>query len=230
MITLGLANLTVFNFLLDPGGANYGVGYFSPKDCDDIWIYCEYIPQPAFKNLQYAYKHAKVYTDGSTLDNFTTPKDRQGRTTCPEKFKSLSSFSWTTDGVKDIKCPAKGKSSNFQCPANLNDLRIHPEKAPMKPFTVLCIKIFLILLGLGLVFLAIMFIPVRLKRRREESTWMTVVVPNVNKRGEEGDSVSDESAGLLSMKGWNYFEDSSAARYQSIGSLSSDEEALKHQR
>lgn len=57
------------------------------------------------------------------------------------------------------------------------------------------------------------------KYLKDEPTWMTVVVPSIGKGSESDDS--DESAGLLSLKGWNYYK--SELSYQSIDSDLSDE-------
>ena len=211
------------------GSANYGVGYFQPEHCDDITTPCEYTPEPCFENLQYAYKHSKIFTNAS-LENFTVPKDRQGRTQCPEQFTPLRSFRWEADRVKDQKCPSQGPASDFVCPSNLDELRYQPGiDKRHRDYHWVMLSLFLFFLAVTAAYYVLMS-AVNVMRRRSEQclrvqpTWMTVVVPKIGRRPSD----SDESAGLLSMKGWNYVDELSlrsdspngaaGTPYQSYGS------------
>lgn len=217
------------------GGQNYGVGHFSPENCDDVKVPCRYNPDPAFLNLQSVYQRVanrsanrsttKSLSTTTTINNFEIPKDREGRTACPAQFAAIQSFRWTADRTRDIKCPSKGPDSSFQCPANLDDLRHAPSTSSGGPSRWIgCLMIVVFLAIASIMFAVVMRIVAKWKQNRdirilEEIRRITVVVSNAS-RGD-GDSDSEESAGLLSMKGWNHFQ--SRTQYQSIGSDLSDE-------
>jgi hypothetical protein len=96
------------------GEQNYGVGYFSPKDCDDVNIPCEYIRTPSFYNLKSAY--AQAHADNITIDEFAPSPDRTGRSLCPPQFPKLNSFHWKTDWKISASCPPKSHET-YTCPA-----------------------------------------------------------------------------------------------------------------
>lgn len=95
------------------GEQNYGIGYLSPADCDDITIMCEYKRTPTFYNLQRAYAQAKP--DNITLDDFEPSDSRTGRSVCPDGFPKLSSFHWGTDWRPSVACPSRSHDT-FTCP------------------------------------------------------------------------------------------------------------------
>ena len=96
------------------GQANYGIGYFSPKDCDDVKVMCEYNRTPAFYNLKKAYAHDQ-HNQTVTLNNFVPKESRTGRTKCPAQFPPLHSFEWSVDSVVSISCPL-ARDSEWTCP------------------------------------------------------------------------------------------------------------------
>ena len=97
------------------GQQNYGIGYFSPENCDDIHILCEYNPTPSFYNLKEAYE--QIQTENITFDSFEPPENRTGRTKCPDGFPSLSQFAWPSDSTRSIRCPRRS-TTTFTCPVS----------------------------------------------------------------------------------------------------------------
>jgi 1,3-beta-glucanosyltransferase GAS5 len=86
---------------------HYGVGYYSPVDCDHINIPCEYIPYPEFDLL--AAKLANV--DNSWVpDMSNTNKDiisfARSLPTCPDGIAAISDFQWEADDEPDLPCYA----------------------------------------------------------------------------------------------------------------------------
>jgi len=210
------------------GGQNYGVGHFSPEDCDDVKVPCRYNPDPAFLNLQSVYQRvangssAKALSTTTTMKDFEIPKDREGRTACPAKFAALKSFQWTADGTSDLKCPSKGPDSNFQCPANLDDL-LHVSSGGQSRWVGCLLSV--ISLAVASIILAVVMRIVAKARNSHDIGFLEEIrriteADSKESRGD-GDSDSQESAGLLSMKGWNDFQ--SKTKYHSIGSDLSDE-------
>lgn len=91
---------------------NYGIGYFSPENCDIVNISCTYNPKPEFFNLQG--KYAATKTIGTyTRNTFSPPADRLLRSPCPSGWSGLDSFTWEADSVADLHCPGV---SSFTCP------------------------------------------------------------------------------------------------------------------
>lgn len=96
------------------GEANYGIGYLSPEQCDDVTIMCEYNRTPAFYNLKKAFAHAK-HNPTVTLENFEPQPGRTGRSTCPPEFPPIDSFHWKPDMEFSISCPSV-EQSQWTCP------------------------------------------------------------------------------------------------------------------
>jgi hypothetical protein len=97
------------------GQQNYGIGYFSPENCNDIDIPCEYNPTPSFYNLKDAYE--QIQAENITFDSFDPPLNRTGRTQCPKEFPPLSQFVWPSDTARSIRCPRR-ETASFTCPAS----------------------------------------------------------------------------------------------------------------
>lgn len=106
--------------------ASYGIGYFSPDDCDDINIMCEYNRTPAFYNLKKAFAHAQ-HNPTVTLDNFVPNEFRTGRSECPSNFPPLNSFQWKSD-MESVSCPSIDKSV-WTCPPESGGPIIQPQSA-----------------------------------------------------------------------------------------------------
>ena len=97
------------------GEQNYGIGYFSPENCDDQTIPCKYVPLPSFDKLKNAFQEARDgYDNKLTLENYTFDPHRMQRSDCPENFPNLKSFSWKSDLVHNRRCP-KRSDSEFTC-------------------------------------------------------------------------------------------------------------------
>lgn len=79
---------------------NYGVGYYSPVDCDHITIPCEYNEYPEFELLRA--KLAQVV--GSQAFNINTFSPRGEIPECPTTLPSLSNFTWPSDHEPDLPC------------------------------------------------------------------------------------------------------------------------------
>eukprot|EP00549_Striatella_unipunctata_P001117 CAMPEP_0118688982 /NCGR_PEP_ID=MMETSP0800-20121206/9221_1 /TAXON_ID=210618 ORGANISM="Striatella unipunctata, Strain CCMP2910" /NCGR_SAMPLE_ID=MMETSP0800 /ASSEMBLY_ACC=CAM_ASM_000638 /LENGTH=518 /DNA_ID=CAMNT_0006586299 /DNA_START=80 /DNA_END=1636 /DNA_ORIENTATION=+ len=76
------------------GGQNYGVGYFSPENCDDITISCVFNPLPCFDNLKRAYE----YNANLNTPIFVPDEGRNGTVpSCPSQFPPIDTFSWPSD-------------------------------------------------------------------------------------------------------------------------------------
>lgn len=95
------------------GPQNYGLGYLTPEDCDDVTKDCEYQQMPNFNSLAAAYKQTGKSSE-PTLTTFKPAADRLGPSECPPDYLSIGDITWA--GGKDplSKCPAF--SAKFQCP------------------------------------------------------------------------------------------------------------------
>ncbi|KAL8003804.1 putative glucanosyltransferase, glycoside hydrolase superfamily [Plasmopara halstedii] len=96
------------------GPQNYGLGYFSPKDCTDAGTNCTYERFPNFDYLQKAYKSY----DGSgqpTLGTYTIPHSHSETSACPENSPILNDFKWEGDSAPNESCPVE-EDAHYQCP------------------------------------------------------------------------------------------------------------------
>ncbi|KAE9303224.1 hypothetical protein PF008_g22281 [Phytophthora fragariae] len=84
------------------GPQNYGLGYFSPAECDHISVPCKYNPMPNYNNLTAQYKAIDVSSETSMKD-FTN--DRATLPTCPTGFPKLSDITWVSDKNASWACP-----------------------------------------------------------------------------------------------------------------------------
>ncbi|GAB9472369.1 hypothetical protein Gpo141_00009550 [Globisporangium polare] len=94
------------------GPQNYGLGYLSPEDCDDVTKECKYEQMPNFNSLAAAYKQVGKSSE-PTLATFKPAADRLAPSQCPPDYLPIGDLTWA--GGKDplTKCPAVAK---FQCP------------------------------------------------------------------------------------------------------------------
>ena len=182
------------------GKQNYGVGYFAPKDCDDIETPCTYRPFPAFDNLKNAYNVSETII-ASTQDSFQVPPSRQGRSKCPDEFPPLGSYDWSAvDHTRNLRCPPIKHWRPFSCPA----------KPSGESMTIQSLQHAFAMIWLTFLSLFLLILAVRQCRRY-------TTVPKLLTVPQDGDSLSsDESAGLLSMKSYQR-----GADYQAIDSDSS---------
>jgi len=98
------------------GKQNYGIGFFEPENCNDINIPCKYHPLPSFGFLKEAYNHSNEIPF-TTVDSFSIPRERIGRSQCPKSFKPLSSFKWEADSAPFSSCPTE-QDTDFVCQAH----------------------------------------------------------------------------------------------------------------
>lgn len=89
------------------GPGNYGIGYFSPENCNHMDVPCEYIPFPQFDSL--ANRYSAVVTSGVTLDSYVPPT--QAPPACPVEIPPLDAFDWPTDSS------LQEQRATRQCPA-----------------------------------------------------------------------------------------------------------------
>jgi 1,3-beta-glucanosyltransferase GAS5 len=92
------------------GPGNYGVGYFTPENCDDIDIPCEYVRFPQFDTLAEKYANV-IVSDEPTLSDYSPAAETVPQ--CPATFFPLTSYTWATDNVQDVTCWDDG---GFMCP------------------------------------------------------------------------------------------------------------------
>lgn len=88
------------------GPGNYGVGYFSPEDCNGMDVPCEYIPKPEFYNL--ASRYAAVDVSSEVNLNMHNPAVTSSLA-CPDEIPSVDSFEWPTETVAEAR-------ASLQCP------------------------------------------------------------------------------------------------------------------
>ncbi|TDH66890.1 hypothetical protein CCR75_004141 [Bremia lactucae] len=93
------------------GAQNYGLGYFSPRNCNHESIPCVYNPMPNFENLATQYNATDVSNE-TQKDDF-----RPLRTTlpsCPDGFAALADVTWEADSVESLSCPSTVQQ--YECP------------------------------------------------------------------------------------------------------------------
>lgn len=123
------------------GNGQFGIGYFTPENCDDLTIPCVYQPFPQFETLATKYAAVDV-SDEPNIDDYVITDTSHPQ--CPSHFPALSTLKWPSASTEDLACP------NFvyvQCPnvpeecANLGIATIltaapttspSPTKSPLK--------------------------------------------------------------------------------------------------
>ena len=86
----------------DPGA--YGVGYFSPENCDGLQVPCEFVPMPTYFELQKVYGKMAAAEVSEDKASFEPPSFRQGRTDCPmnvPQLAKISDYEWEADSLSD---------------------------------------------------------------------------------------------------------------------------------
>lgn len=97
----------------------YGVGFYSPVDCDHTNIFCSYERYPEFELLAQKFADVDVsYTD--TIDDYM-PKGELPE--CPSVYAPVTDFVWPSDTSPDELCyviatetPTRSPSSNTSMP------------------------------------------------------------------------------------------------------------------
>lgn len=91
-----------------------GIGYFSPEECDDLDVYCDYNPLPSFEFLKEAYE-TRVAGELLDMDEYTPSAQRAYSSKCPKDYPALDSINWDkVDNAPNLKCP---RVNLFQCTA-----------------------------------------------------------------------------------------------------------------
>jgi len=78
----------------------YGVGFFSPVDCDHLGSACIYTPYPEFNLLREKLENIDV----SFMPNFDAYVPKGEIPECPLDLPSLSDFYWPSDDAEDLPC------------------------------------------------------------------------------------------------------------------------------
>ncbi|RLN97466.1 hypothetical protein BBJ28_00024791 [Nothophytophthora sp. Chile5] len=94
------------------GAQNYGLGYYSPEDCDWISTQCVYNTMPNYDNLATQY-NATDFSDEDTYDDFSADSSRSSVPACPSGFAALADSTWESDSVDDESCPSS--VLNYEC-------------------------------------------------------------------------------------------------------------------
>jgi 1,3-beta-glucanosyltransferase GAS5 len=84
------------------GQGNFGIGYFTPEDCDDISTPCVYEPFPQFATLASKYAAVDV-SDEPNIKNYSPSITTLP--TCPSAIAPLSNFTWPSESIDDWTCP-----------------------------------------------------------------------------------------------------------------------------
>uniref|UniRef100_K3WLX6 Glycoside hydrolase n=1 Tax=Globisporangium ultimum (strain ATCC 200006 / CBS 805.95 / DAOM BR144) TaxID=431595 RepID=K3WLX6_GLOUD len=95
------------------GPQNYGLGYLSPEDCDDVKKPCSYVQMPNFDNLAKAYQ-APDSPEEPTLKTFKPAANRTAPSKCPAGYPALRDYQWEGGLKPTSKCPMN--TPKFQCP------------------------------------------------------------------------------------------------------------------
>lgn len=96
--TTEIANLVESKTLTKTGDAGkYGVGYFSPDDCDNDAVECVFTPYPEYDNLKTAY----TTTKNSTVEHDSYTPTRDAILSCP---KNMSIDLPATPKVTILEC------------------------------------------------------------------------------------------------------------------------------
>jgi hypothetical protein len=94
------------------GAQNYGLGYYSPEDCDHMTVSCVYNPMPNFYNLSTQYNGTDT-SDEDSYDDFTADSGRSSPPDCPSGFPALADITWEADDLEDASCPSE--VLNYEC-------------------------------------------------------------------------------------------------------------------
>ncbi|GAB9469076.1 hypothetical protein Gpo141_00006366 [Globisporangium polare] len=95
------------------GAQNYGLGYYSPENCDHSTTKCTFNPMPNYKSLTTQYTAVNT-SDEPLIGAFTPDSDRKMPPQCPAGFAKLKDVKWPTDALKSAACPAA--PATFTCP------------------------------------------------------------------------------------------------------------------
>lgn len=79
----------------------YGVGYFSPVECDHMTVQCQYNPYPEYYILRTKMNEVDVSFAPNLNDFMVSGEIPQ----CPDGIPPLSDFAWPSDGFGDLPCP-----------------------------------------------------------------------------------------------------------------------------
>ncbi|OWZ14174.1 Glycoside hydrolase [Phytophthora megakarya] len=95
------------------GPQNYGLGYYSPMNCDHKTVPCVYNPMPNYNNLAVQYNATDISSEGA-MSAFTPDSDRTTIPTCPSNFSKLADITWESDSLASLSCPSAVQA--YTCP------------------------------------------------------------------------------------------------------------------
>ncbi|TYZ57041.1 hypothetical protein PybrP1_000009 [[Pythium] brassicae (nom. inval.)] len=102
------------------GPQNYGLGYFTPENCDDVTVPCSFVEMPNFDNLAAAYKQFDPSLH-PTFSSFNPDPTRMAPTECPAGYPSIGGFTWA-GGLDPINSFLANEVGRFQCPTTREGL------------------------------------------------------------------------------------------------------------
>jgi hypothetical protein len=84
---------------------NYGVGYYSPVDCDHIDILCEYNKYPEFDLLAAKlFSVNNTWVPGKTNEPVSNASFASSLPICPIGIAPIGDFQWAADDEPDLPC------------------------------------------------------------------------------------------------------------------------------
>ncbi|KAG7390979.1 hypothetical protein PHYPSEUDO_006114 [Phytophthora pseudosyringae] len=90
---------------------NYGLGYFSPENCNHNGTACSYVTMPNYDSLATQYNAVNISGE-SSMSSFTS--DRTTFPTCPTGFPKLADIKWAADDLASLACPTDVQA--YTCP------------------------------------------------------------------------------------------------------------------
>lgn len=95
------------------GAQNYGLGYYSPEDCDHVNTTCTYKRMPNYNYLAKQY-NATDYSDEPAMSSFVANTSKIEFPSCPSSFKKLSDITWSDVDAVSLSCPTSAQA--YTCP------------------------------------------------------------------------------------------------------------------
>lgn len=110
----------------------WGVGYFEPKNCDDINIVCDYVRYPQFDILAAKYVAINVSSE-PTVGAYHPAADPP---LCPYQIYSPNEYTWPSDLVDDIECPIEVPVYCLGVPGECVTVTLPPSPTSIPPLTI----------------------------------------------------------------------------------------------
>jgi 1,3-beta-glucanosyltransferase GAS5 len=170
------------------GKQNYGLGYFSPENCDDINKPCGYKPFPSSKSLLDAFDPSRI-ANRTSISEYDPPTHRTGRSECPSSFPSIYSFTWKADtDISLNQCPNQEELRSYACPIPSSQyIRVIDQNLISKPRMIISV--------LGAVMLVAVVLMLTFRRRKSGKQGYDPISDEEYKYHEtDSSSLSDEES------------------------------------